>query len=47
MNSIRADDDYVMSRAYFEVDLDNVFYRKDSEFESYQPPYRRLNRIET
>ncbi len=47
MNSIRADDDYVMAKIYFEADLDNLFFRKESEFESYQPPGYGLNKIET
>ena len=28
--------DYVMKRIYFESDLDNQFFRKDSDFESYE-----------
>jgi len=46
-NGILADDDYgdyVMKRIYFESDLDNQFFRKDSDFESYKSPY--VNRIE-
>jgi len=38
-NGILADDDYVMKRIYFESDLDNQFFRKDSDFESYKSPY--------
>ena len=37
-NGILAGDDYVdyvMKRIYFESDLDNQFFRKDSDFESY------------
>ena len=46
MNGIGAEDDYIMARIYYEADLDNVFYRKVSDFESYQPPDADLNRIE-
>ena len=38
-NGILADDDYVMKRIYFESDLDNQFFRKDSDFESYKTKY--------
>ena len=41
-NGILADDDYgdyVMKRIYFESDLDNQFFRKDSDFESYETKY--------
>ena len=37
-NGILVDDrlgNYVMKRIYFESDLDNQFFRKDSDFESY------------
>ena len=37
-NGILAGEDwanYVMKRIYFESDLDNQFFRKDSDFESY------------
>ena len=37
MNGIRAHDDYVMAGMYYEADLDNLFYRKESEFNSYKP----------
>ena len=47
VNGIRAKDDYIMARIYYEADLDNVFYRKVSDFDSYQPPPRYLNKIET
>jgi len=47
VNGIGAMDDYIMARIYYEADLDNVFYRKVSDFESYQPPRYSLNRIET
>jgi len=47
VNGIRAKDDYIMARIYYEADLDNVFYRKVSDFDSYQPPYSGFNRIET
>ena len=30
---------YVMKRIYFESDLDNQFFRKDSDFESYETKY--------
>jgi len=42
-NGILADDDYgdyVMKRIYFESDLDNQFFRKDSDFESYEAKYK-------
>ncbi len=39
VNGIRAKDDYIMAGIYYEADLDNVFYRKVSDFESYQPPH--------
>jgi hypothetical protein len=48
-NGILADDDYgdyVMKRIYFESDLDNQFFRKDSDFESYESPYGYRGRIE-
>ena len=45
VNGIGARDDYIMARIYYEADLDNVFYRKVSDFESYQPQY--YNKIET
>ena len=38
-NGILAGDrlgNYVMKRIYFESDLDNQFFRKDSQFESYK-----------
>ena len=38
VNGIRAKDNYIMARIYYEADLDNVFYRKVSDFDSYQPP---------
>ena len=41
-NGILADDDYVMKRIYFESDLDNQFFRKDSDFESYETFYGRI-----
>ena len=47
VNGIGAKDDYIMARIYYEADLDNVFYRKVSDFDSYQPPDDDLNRIET
>ncbi len=47
VNGIGAKDDYIMARIYYEADLDNVFYRKVSDFDSYQPPHRYLNKIET
>jgi hypothetical protein len=47
VNGIGAKDDYIMARIYYEADLDNVFYRKVSDFDSYQPPADYLNRIET
>ena len=47
VNGIGADDDYIMAQIYYEADLDNVFYRKVSDFDSYPPPHPRLNRIET
>ena len=36
-NGILTDDDYpyVMKRIYFEAQIENVFFRKQSEFESY------------
>ena len=34
LNGIRAYDNYVMAGMYYEADLDNLFYRKESEFES-------------
>jgi hypothetical protein len=37
MNGIRAKDDYVMAGMYYEADLDNLFFRKESEFDSYKP----------
>ena len=46
-NGILAGEDwanYVMKRIYFESDLDNQFFRKDSDFESYRVPY--IGRIE-
>ncbi len=47
VNGIGAKDDYIMARIYYEADLDNIFYRKVSDFDSYQPPDTDLNRIET
>ena len=47
LNGIGVEDDYIMARIYYEVDLDNVFFRKESDFESYQPPDDDLNIIET
>ena len=41
-NGILVDDrlgNYVMKRIYFESDLDNQFFRKDSDFESYKTKY--------
>ena len=35
-NGILSYDHYVMKRIYFESDLDNQFFRKDSDFESYK-----------
>ena len=47
MNGIPANDDYIMAKHYYEADLDNVFFRKESSFESYQPPDDDLNIIKT
>ena len=30
LNGIRADDDYIMAKIYYEADLDNLFFRKNS-----------------
>ncbi len=45
MNGIRAWDSYVIASIYFEVDLDNLFYRKQSEFESYYATDEDFNKI--
>ncbi len=37
LNGIRASNDYVMAGMYYEADLDNLFFRKESEFDSYKP----------
>ncbi len=36
VNGICADDEYIMEKSYFEADLDNLFYRKNSKFKSYE-----------
>jgi hypothetical protein len=36
-NAINAPDDYIMAKIYFETDLDNVYFRKDSVFEPFTP----------
>ena len=35
-NGIFAGDGYVLDRIYFEAKLDNIFFRKESDFESYE-----------
>ena len=47
LNGIGASDGYVMAGMYYEADLDNLFFRKESEFDSYQPPNTFKNKIET
>ncbi len=47
LNGIRAKDDYIMARIYFEANFENLFIRKKSNFKSYQPPDDDLNKIET
>ena len=36
-NAISAPDGYIMGKTYFETDLDNVYFRKDSVFEPFTP----------
>ena len=36
-NAINAPDGYIMGKIYFETDLDNVYFRKDSVFEPFTP----------
>ena len=36
-NAISAPDGYIMGKIYFETDLDNVYFRKDSVFEPFTP----------
>ena len=40
VNGIRASDKYIMEKSYFEADLDNLFYRKNSKFKSYEDVYK-------
>ena len=36
-NAISAPDGYIIGKIYFETDLDNVYFRKDSVFEPFTP----------
>ena len=47
LNGIGAEDNYVMAGMYYEADLDNLFFRKESGFDSYKPPGYGLKKIET
>ena len=50
MNGIIASDGYIMAGIYYEADLDTVFFRRVSKFESYEQnnPYNRSSyKIET
>ena len=40
-NGIFAGDYYVLDRIYFEAKLDNIFFRKESDFESYKSRYSK------
>ena len=47
LNGICAGDGYIMAKIYYEPNIDNLFFRNESLCESYQPPWRDLNKIET